>query len=60
MGLPMEERSSNENISPIVNPDMTLEEEGEQSDLLTRLITASQVLSTNLGDTIKKLEKADL
>ena len=57
MGLPLEEGSLNENPSPIVIPDMTLEEEEEQSDLFTGLIAASQVLFANLGNAIKELEK---
>ena len=57
MGLPIEEGSSNENPSPIVNPDLSMEEDEEQSDLTIGLIEASQVLSTNPRDTIKELEK---
>ena len=53
----MEEESSNENPSPVVNPDMTLEEDEEQSDLFTGLVAASQVLSANLEDAIKELKK---
>lgn len=53
----MEEGSSNENPSPVVNPNLVVEEDEEQSDLTTRLIVASQVLSTNPRDTIKELEK---
>ena len=53
----MEEGLSNENPSLVVNPDMTLEEDEEQSDLFTRLVAALQVLSANPRDTIKELEK---
>ena len=41
MELFVEEGWSNENPSPIVNPDMNLEEDEEQSDLTTGLIVAS-------------------
>ena len=57
MGLPVEEGSSNENPSPVVNPNITVEEEEEQSDLFTRLTAASRVLSANPKDAIKELEK---
>ena len=57
MGLPVEEGLSNENPSPVVNLDMTLEEYEEQSDLTIGLIATSRVLSTNLGDAIKELKK---
>ena len=38
MGLPMEEGSSNENPSPVVNPYLTVYEDEEQSDLTIGLI----------------------
>ena len=57
MGLPMEEGLSNENPSPIVNPDITVEEEEEQSDLFTGLTATSWVLSANLEHAIKELKK---
>ena len=65
MGFPVEEGSSNENPNPVVNPNITVEEEEEErSDLFTRLTTASRVLSANPRDAIKELkkdlEKADL
>ena len=53
----MVEGLSNENPSPVVNLDLTLEEDEEKIDLTTGLIAASQVLSTNPRDTIKELEK---
>ena len=53
----MEEGSSNENPSPIVNLDLSMEEDEKQSDLSTMLIVASQVFSTNPRDAIKELKK---
>ena len=53
----MEKGSSNENPSLVVNPNITVEEEEEQSDLFTGLTAASWVLSANPQDTIKELEK---
>ena len=57
MALLVEEGSSNENSSLVVNLDMTLEEDEEQSDLFTRLIAPLQVLFANPEDAIKQLEK---
>ena len=57
MGPPVEEGQSNENPSPVVNPDINVEEEEEQSDLFTGLTAALRVLSANTKDAIKELEK---
>ena len=56
MGLTVEEGSLNENPSPIINLDLTMEEDEEQIDLTTRLIASLKVFSANPRDAIKMLE----
>ena len=60
----MEEGLLNENQSHVVNLDLTMEEDEEQSDLTTGLIATSQVFTANPRDAIKEIknemEKVDL
>ena len=54
MRVLVEEGLLNENPSPIINLDLFVEEDEEQSDLSTGLIVASQVLSTGCHQRAQK------
>ena len=53
----MVEGSSNENPSPIVNPNLNQDEAQEQRSTITGLMEALHVIYANSRDAMKEMEK---